>query len=120
MFCQGPPVAYNMTSLEFIETPVFTRQILQLMSDDEYTSLQQELLDDPEKGALIKAGGGIRKMRFGLEGQGKSGGVRVIYYWLKEDGQIYMLLVYPKSEKDNLTDRETAILRDLVKELCHG
>ena len=120
MFCKGPPVAYNMTSLEFIETPVFTRQILQLMSDDEYTSLQQELLDNPEKGALIKAGGGIRKMRFGLEGQGKSGGVRVIYYWLKDDGQIYMLVVYPKSAKDNLTDRETAILRDLVKELCHG
>ena len=93
MFCKSPPVAYNMTSLEFIETPVFTRQILQLMSDDEYTSLQQELLDDPEKGALIKAGGGIRKMRFGLEGQGKSGGVRVIYYWLKEDGQIYILYI---------------------------
>ena len=59
-------------------------------------------------------------MRFGLDGQGKSGGVSVIYYWLKEDGQIFMLLVYPKSEKDNLTDRETAILRELVKELCRG
>ena len=118
--CAHTPVAYNKTSLEFIETPVFTRQILQLMSDDEYAAMQQELLDDPQRGALIKAGGGIRKMRFGLEGQGKSGGVRVIYYWLKDDGQIYMLLVYPKSEKDNLTDRETAILRELVKELCHG
>ena len=51
---------------------------------------------------------------------GNQHGVRVIYYWLKEDGQIFMLLVYPKSEKDNLTDRETAILRELVKELCHG
>ena len=109
-----------MNALEFIETPVFTRQIVQLMSDDEYAAMQRELLDDPQRGALIKAGGGIRKMRFGLDGQGKSGGVSVIYYWLKEDGQIFMLLVYPKSEKDNLTDRETAILRELVKELCHG
>jgi len=50
-------------------------------------------------------------------GRGKSGGVRVIYYWIKDNHQIYMLVVYPKSKKDNLTDKETAILRELVKEL---
>ena len=74
----------------------------------------------PQVGALVRGGGGIRKMRFALPGRGKSGGIRVIYYWLREDGQIYMLLAYPKSEKDNLTDRETAVLRELVKELQHG
>jgi hypothetical protein len=40
---------------------------------------------------------------FALPGRGKSGGVRVIYYWLRDDGQIYMLLIYPKSKKDDLT-----------------
>ena len=113
-------MAYNTTYLEFIETPTFTRQITAMLSDDEYAALQRELLEDPECGALIKAGGGIRKLRFSLSGRGKSGGARAIYYWLKEDGQIYMLVAYPKSVKDNLTDRETVILRELVKELCNG
>jgi hypothetical protein len=49
--------------------------------------------------------------------RGKSGGVRAIYYWIKDRHQIYMLVVYPKSKKDDLSDKETAILRELVKEL---
>ncbi|WP_020560500.1 type II toxin-antitoxin system RelE/ParE family toxin [Thiofilum flexile] len=103
--------------MEFIETPTFTRQILALLSDEEYRGLQNLLIDDPERGNLIKGGGGIRKIRYSLAGQGKSGGMRAIYYWLNEQHQIYMLLAYPKSAKDTLTDRETAILRELVKEL---
>jgi hypothetical protein len=103
--------------MEFIETPIFTRSVLELLSDDDYRKLQNVLLINPDAGDLIKGGGGIRKLRFALPGRGKSGGVRAIYYWLKDDGQMYMLLIYPKSKKDNLTDQETAILRELVKEL---
>ena len=88
-----------------------------LLSDDEYRHLQNELVEDPERGDIIKGGGGIRKLRYAAQGRGKSGGVRVIYDWVKDNHQIYMLVVYPKSKKDDLTDKETAILRDLVKEL---
>ena len=88
----------------FIETSIFTKQIKELVSDDEYRELQLELLVQPDKGDLIKNGGGIR----------------VIYYWITEDDQIFMLLAYPKSVKENLTDKETAILRQLVKEQFHG
>lgn len=91
--------------------------ILALLQDDEYRELQDDLLNNPARGDLISGGGGIRKLRFGVQGRGKSGGVRVIYYWLKGNGQIYMLVAYPKSTKDNLTDKETAVLRELVKEL---
>ncbi len=101
----------------FIETPTFTRLIAALLDDDEYARLQDELVKRPDAGDLIKDGGGIRKFRWKREGVGKRGGIRVIYYWLCEDGQILMLLAYPKSTKDNLTDKETAILRKLVKEL---
>jgi len=103
--------------MEFIETPVFTKHITALMSDEEYRALQNELVEAPERGDLIKGGGGIRKLRYGLREKGKSGGVRVIYYWVKDDHQIYMLVVYPKSKKDDLSESEVAILREIVKEI---
>ena len=104
-------------TMEFIETPTFTRQILALLPDDDYRGLQSELMENPERGDIIKGGGGVRKVRYAAMGHGKRGGIRVIYYWLRDDGQIYMLLAYPKSEKDNLTDKETALLRDFVKDV---
>ncbi len=112
-----PPLAYIIQTMEFIETPTFTRLLANLLSDDEYADLQNVLVENPERGDILKGGGGIRKLRHALPGGGKSGGVRVIYYWLRDDGQIYMLLIYPKSKKDNLTDRETALLREFVKDI---
>jgi hypothetical protein len=112
-----PPLAYSILHMEFIETPTFTRLLKALLTDDEYRGLQNELVENPACGDVIKGGGGIRKIRYAVTGRGKSGGVRAIYYWVREDHQIYMLLIYPKSKKDTLTDAETAILHDLVKEL---
>ena len=112
-----PPVAARIFGVEFIETPTFTRSLLDLLSDDEYANLQAILMERPEQDDLIRGSGGIRKLRYARAGRGTSAGVRVIYYWLREDGQIYMLLIYPKSKKDDLTDREVALLRELVKEL---
>jgi hypothetical protein len=106
-------------TMEFIETPTFTRQILALLPDDDYRGLQNELMENPERGDTIKGGGGVRKVRYAAMGHGKRGGIRVIYYWLRDDGQIYMLLAYPKSEKDNLTDKETALLHDFVKDVLN-
>lgn len=103
--------------MEFIETPTFTRLVTELLTDDEYTGLQGLLVENPERGDIIRGGGGIRKMRYALPGGGKSGGVRAIYYWIREDQQIFMLLIYPKSKKDNLSDKELAVLRAFVKEL---
>jgi hypothetical protein len=64
--------------VEFIETPTFTRQVLALLSDEEYRGLQNTIAADPERGALIKGGGGIRKVRHATQGGGKSSGVRAI------------------------------------------
>jgi len=91
--------------------------VTSLLTDDEYREFQNVLFDDPAAGDLIKGGGGIRKIRFAAQGRGKSGGVRTIYFWAKAKDQIYLLVIYPKSKKDTLTDRETAILHDYVKEL---
>ena len=107
----------HYAAMLFIETPTFTRLIVTLLEDDEYSKLQDELVMRPNAGDLIKDGGGIRKLRWKRAGTGKRGGIRVIYYWLTEDEQILMLLAYPKNLKDNLIDQETALLRKLVKEL---
>ncbi|QDQ29193.1 hypothetical protein FNU76_02885 [Chitinimonas arctica] len=103
--------------MEFIETPTFTRLVTHLLTDDEYIDLQNVLVENPERGDLIQGGGGIRKLRHASSGRGKSGGVRVIYYWIRDDEQIYMLYLYPKSKQDKLSDRETALLREFVKDL---
>ena len=106
--------------MEFIETPTFTRLVQELLPDEQYHKLQVSMMEDPTSGAIIKGSGGIRKLRYALPNTGKSGGVRVIYYWVSAKGIFYMLPIYPKSAKDNLTDREIAILRELVKELSNA
>jgi len=65
--------------MEFIETRIFTQQILELLPDDEYRLLQTLLMDQPDKGDIIKNGGGIRKVRFAAQGKGKSGGIRASF-----------------------------------------
>ncbi len=67
--------------LTFCETTSFSKRLLKPLADDDYAKLQRYLAENPEAGALIEGGGGIRKLRFALPGRGKSGGIRVIYYW---------------------------------------
>ena len=100
----------------FIETKVFTRQITELLPEDEYRELQRELLFNPEAGAIIQHSGGLRKVRWRSATRGKRGGIRVIYYWHVNENEIYLLLAYGKGEKDDLTAKELKLLRRLVEE----
>jgi len=102
--------------MRFVETPVFTREILRLLRDDDYRSLQFALLFRPDAGAIISGSGGLRKLRWSLPGRGKRGGMRVIYYWRKAEEVIYLLFVYPKNRQEDLTPQQLKILRNLVKE----
>ena len=100
----------------FLETPIFTRRIKQLVDDDQYRELQLRLLAHPDAGDLIPRSGGLRKIRVGLAGRGKRGGARVIYYWMTARSQIFMLLAYAKNEQDDLSDEQLKMLRALVRE----
>jgi hypothetical protein len=99
-----------------IETSIFTRQVRILLSDEEYRKLQTALLLHPDRGAIIPGSGGLRKVRWAMEGRGKRGGVRTIYYWAVSNDQILMLLMYAKNEQDNLTPEQLKVLRRIVKE----
>jgi mRNA-degrading endonuclease RelE of RelBE toxin-antitoxin system len=98
-----------------IETTVFTRQVLELLSDDEYRRFQEFLADRPNAGALIRNGGELRKIRWALEGRGKRGGVRVIYYWAVPHDQLLLLLVYSKNERADLTPDQLKRLRTIIE-----
>lgn len=99
----------------FQETAVFTKLIKELMDDELYRRLQTFLVENPDAGDLIEGTGGLRKLRWKLPGIGKRGGVRVIYYWRVSEAQILMLLVYPKSAKDDLKSAEKKQLRKIVE-----
>ena len=101
--------------MHFIETPTFTRRVVRLLGDERYRALQTDLIGDPEKGAIVRGSGGVRKLRWTIEGRGKSGGVRVIYYWISPQQTFLMLLIYGKNEQDNLTSDQLKILRRLVE-----
>lgn len=98
-----------------IETSIFTRIIKEMMTDDEYCELQKALISRPDIGDLIKKSGGLRKIRWKLQNRGKSGGIRVIYYWMVSSEQIYMLYTYPKGKQGNLTSQQLAALKQIVE-----
>jgi mRNA-degrading endonuclease RelE of RelBE toxin-antitoxin system len=102
--------------MRFVETPVFTSSLRGLLSAEEYRQLQIALLLRPEQGAVIRGSGGLRKLRWGVAGRGKRGGIRLIYYWEPADELFYMLYVYPKNVQDDLTPSQVRTLRRLVEE----
>ncbi|CAH2840396.1 type II toxin-antitoxin system RelE/ParE family toxin [Salmonella enterica subsp. enterica serovar Infantis] len=103
-----------MEYLEFIETPLFTKQRAELLTEDEYQEFQKELIINPSVGAIMRETGGCRKVRFATGNKGKSGGVRVIYYWQEPNGRIWLFTVYPKNQKDNLSSSEKNQLKAAV------
>ena len=99
-----------------VETPVFTRRVLKLLTDDDYRLLQHELVARPDVRNIIRGSGGLRKVRWAATGRGKRGGVRVIYYWAVDREIILMLLIYGKNEQDDLTAEQLRVLKGLVEE----
>ena len=102
-----------------IETPIFTKQLLATLSDDEYRLFQNMLLERPDAGKVIPGSGGLRKLRWTAEGRGKRGGLRVIYYWFTAGGTIMLLFIYPKNVQDNLTADQLKQLKKVVEEEYH-
>ena len=102
--------------MELIETSTFTKQITALLTDEEYGEFQLRLAANPQLGARIKGGGGIRKVRVAVGSRGKSGGGRVIYYWAVRRDLILLLYAYPKNVTADLTPKQVAQLAKAVKE----
>jgi mRNA-degrading endonuclease RelE of RelBE toxin-antitoxin system len=102
--------------LSFRETKAFTRDVSSLLSEESYFELQRFLHEHFELGDVIPGGGGLRKIRWRLAGKGKSGGVRIIYYFASEKGYIYLLAIYGKNQQANLDKDQLKRLSNQVRE----
>jgi mRNA-degrading endonuclease RelE of RelBE toxin-antitoxin system len=105
----------RLVRLTFSETSVFTRQIPDVLSDDELNALQWALMARPDRGDLIRGSGGLRKIRWAGSGRGKRGGSRIIYYWHVPGSTILFLFAYPKSEQDDLTPAQLKTLKTIIE-----
>jgi len=88
------------------ETPEFSRRAARLLSPVEQEALVLARAMNPLAGDLIRGTGGVRKLRWARDGRGKSSGVRVIYYFHSDNAPLYLLTIYGKGEKVDLTDEE--------------
>lgn len=103
----------------FVETTSFTAAITGFIPDLAYAELQQRLMKNPESGAVMPGCGGLRKIRVAdpKRGRGKRSGARVIYLHVPAAKRFYMLDIYGKDEKDDLSPLEKKALRQLAAQL---
>jgi mRNA-degrading endonuclease RelE of RelBE toxin-antitoxin system len=102
--------------MEIVETSIFTKEIMRILSDEEYREFQNFLVAHPESGDVIKGSGGLRKIRWKVKGRGKSGGIRTIYYYRSSESLLLMIFVYEKSKTEDLTPRQIEILKKTFME----
>lgn len=105
------------TAITVGETAEFIRAAKKIMDDQERAAVVDFLSQHPEAGAIIEGTGGVRKLRWSLPGAGKSGGVRVIYYYHSQKIPLYIFTVYPKGSRDNLSQAEKNTLKKLIARL---
>jgi hypothetical protein len=85
------------------ETALFIRQADDVWTDEERSAFVDFIARNPEAGDLIPETGGVRKVRWSRQGSGKQGGVRVIYFYYRADVPLYLLMVYAKARREDLS-----------------
>jgi hypothetical protein len=98
-----------------VETVEFLAATKKLMDDAERAKLVLYLAWNPTAGDVIPGSGGVRKIRWGLEGRGKRGGARVIYYYHDMQMPLYLMTAYAKNERENLTKAEINTLQKVAR-----
>ena len=110
------PWAYSQTMLTVVETTLFQRQWPYYWSEDERGMFAAYIAEHPTAGDVVPGSGGIRKVRWGRSGSGKSGGVRVIYFTRNAEGEVVLLTLYAKAKTNNLTGPQLKELRRALEE----
>ena len=101
----------------FIESAAFSRVLPAYLNDDEYTELQQFLIEHPEAGDVVPGSGSVRKLRWKRKGMGKRGGLRVIYFVRYQPNEFWLLTLYAKAKRENVPAHT---LKQLKEAFEHG
>ena len=108
---------YTAPMLTVAELPEYLRTASRLLADAERRAIVDYLAEHPAAGDLLEGTGGVRKLRWARAGRGKSGGVRVIYYFHSGAMPLYLLSMFAKNERANLSQAERNTLAGLVRVL---
>lgn len=100
-----------------VELPEYQRKAASLLNDAEKMEIINVLARNPKAGAVMQGTGGIRKLRLAISGKGKSGGARVVYYYLNNSMPLFLLTMFSKGEKENLSKGEQNTLAKLTRVL---
>jgi len=103
--------------ITIIETQQFTGKAAKVMSAAEKDELFDFIVRNPEAGDIIPGTGGVRKLRFAIQGQGKRGGVRVIYFYYNDRNPMLLFTVFGKNQKSDLTEKEKNTLYGIVQKI---
>jgi hypothetical protein len=98
------------------ETPTFVAEATRVWSEQERLEFFSWIATNPDAGAVIPHSGGCRKVRWSRSGTGKQGGVRVIYFTRLPEGRLCMLLVYPKSRRDDIPAHILKQIRQVLED----
>lgn len=112
------PIAKSL--LTVVETEPYLADARRILGDEERSAVVDMVAHDPECGVVLRGTGGIRKVRFGYGGRGKSGGVRVIYYYRNMEMPLFLLAIFAKNERDNLSQAERNALAKLGRVLAES
>ena len=97
-----------------IETPVYAGKVKRILTDDEREAFAVFVSQNPKAGRVVRGSGGVRKVRWAQTGSGKSGGIRVVYYNRLENGEIWLLTLYAKSDKSSIPAHELRMIKEVI------
>lgn len=110
-------MGYIVRMQTVVETSYYFRRASKLMTEEQRADVISFLAENPEAGEIMEGTGGVRKVRIALEGRGKSGGARVIYYFHSDLIPLFLFDVYGKNQKDNLSKAERNALRQVIENI---
>ena len=114
----SPSMPYNeKMSAAIAYTSVYARRVEKVLRAEERDAMELHVAENPEIHPVVAGTGGVRKARWGRQGKGKRGGVRVIYFYRSAADVVYFLDIYAKAAKEDLTPDDKQQLRELVNRL---
>jgi hypothetical protein len=100
--------------LEIVEVGSFAADAADILTEEQIEALKQEVAYFRQLGSVIEGTGGLRKLRFGAKGRGKRGGARVLYYYGGDHMPLFLIAIYPKSVKENISAAEKKAIKKLI------